>query len=320
MASLLMSSGDSCHQGICPKGYYCPEGTAWPVVCPAGTYNLNVGETTVDGCTPCIEGYYCPNTQDRTQCVGGEVCPEGVDNNLSVTNLSKPDAGYYSLDQYPDQIPCFFGTFQPAQGTNACGACTQGSQCDQTGLAAVVTCDKGSDCSQAGTIVPKQCDYGMMLDPANTNTPPNPNCIPCKEDNFCWDNAIIESEIDADNLVRDGGHGNMKTTGLCPSGFKCVSGANIIGPNFHFADNPNHYMCREGYYCDNTNYPNSAVEVQCPSTANGSGTYMPYEGAEVVGDCIPCKAGYECGSSGTSTPTNCPAGFYCIEGTVASVD
>jgi hypothetical protein len=152
-----------------------------------------------------------------------------------------------------------------------------------------------------------------MLDPSELV---KPNCVPCKEDNFCWDNAIIESEIDADNLVRDGGHGNMKTTGLCPSGFKCVQGANIIGPNFHYSDNTNHYMCREGYYCDNANYAaGTAVEVQC-----ATGTYMPYEGAEVVGDCISCKAGYECANAGTATPTSCPAGFYCIEGTDTSVD
>lgn len=85
-----------------------------------------------------------------------------------------------------------------------------------------------------------------MLDDANSV---NPNCIDCPLDQFCWDNAIEKTDID---------NSAFTTAGLCPSGYKCSSGANIEFPNHYYADNNNHYLCREGYYCDNTN---STIEV-----------------------------------------------------------
>ena len=158
----------------------------------------------------------------------------------------------------------------------------------------------------AGTIVPLQCNYGEYLDPSNLV---NPNCVDCPEDNFCWDNAIIEADVTADNIMRDG----YKTTGLCPSGYKCISGANIRGMNLDYATNPTAYLCREGYFCDNANTGN--VEQMCVA-----GKYMPRQGAEAETDCLLCKPGFECDNDGTEQPTDCPSGFYCIEGTDATID
>lgn len=198
LTALTMSNSVVCNQGVCPQGYYCPEGTSWPVICPAGTYNLNYGEKDTTGCISCIDGYYCPTTLGRTACDAGTVCPTGQDNQASVTNvaIAKPAIGYYSLTKYPDHIPCFFGTYQPATGSSSCTSCDAGSQCSVTGLSAVQTCDKGSDCSQAGTIVPKNCYYGQYLDPSNSV---NPNCVDCPENKYCWMDAIIDSDIQADN-------------------------------------------------------------------------------------------------------------------------
>ena len=77
LTALAMANGNVCNQGVCPRGYYCPEGTSWPVICPAGTYNLNYGEISVDGCISCIDGYYCPTTLARVMCDEGTVCPTG---------------------------------------------------------------------------------------------------------------------------------------------------------------------------------------------------------------------------------------------------
>ena len=151
LASLDMGAGNNpCNQGICPQGYYCAEGSAWPTVCPAGKYNLNYREVSVDGCIDCIDGYYCPDQLTITQCQPGTVCPAGspYDSNL-------PAAGYYSETQYPIHIPCEAGTFQAITGQSSCDPCTAGSQCPVTGMSVVDTCDKGSDCSQPGVIVPK---------------------------------------------------------------------------------------------------------------------------------------------------------------------
>lgn len=75
LANLAMPSGAICNQGVCPRGYYCPEETAWPVICPSGTYNLNYGEVAISGCIECIEGYYCPDTLSRVGCAAGTICP-----------------------------------------------------------------------------------------------------------------------------------------------------------------------------------------------------------------------------------------------------
>lgn len=82
--------------------------------------------------------------------------------------------------------------------------------------------------------------------------------------------------------------------------------------NLDYASNPDAYMCREGYYCDNTL---ANVETMCPS-----GQYMPRTGAESSADCLECKPGYECSAAGTSVPTDCPSGYHCAESTVTTID
>ena len=44
---------------------------------------------------------------------------------------------------------------------------------------------------------------------------------------------------------------------------------------------------------------------------------MPRIGAEVLADCVPCKAGYQCPTTagGLTTPLACTSGYYCPEGT-----
>lgn len=116
-------------------------------------------------------------------------------------------------------------------------------------MPAVQTCNRGADCSLAGVIVPKLCYYGQYLDPTNAV---NPNCVACPEDNFCWNDGIILADVTANSIMRSG----LLTTGLCLSGYKCVSGANIRGMNLLFAASPTSYLCREGYFCDNANTGN----------------------------------------------------------------
>ena len=42
---------------------------------------------------------------------------------------------------------------------------------------------------------------------------------------------------------------------------------------------------------------------------------MPFFGAASASDCIPCLAGFTCGSATTDTPTTkCTQGFYCPAG------
>lgn len=45
---------------------------------------------------------------------------------------------------------------------------------------------------------------------------------------------------------------------------------------------------------------------------------MPRLGAEVLGDCVECPAGYQCDTDGMTTPLICPADSYCAKGTGSS--
>lgn len=47
----------ACH-GPCPKGSFCPEGTANPIPCPAGTYGSELGATTPSCSGACPLGRY----------------------------------------------------------------------------------------------------------------------------------------------------------------------------------------------------------------------------------------------------------------------
>jgi hypothetical protein len=49
----------------CPLGEFCPQGSAYGDFCPPGTYNSIGNATSVDGCTPCLAGYY--NEQSAQQ-------------------------------------------------------------------------------------------------------------------------------------------------------------------------------------------------------------------------------------------------------------
>lgn len=47
----------------CPKGHYCPEGTALPTQypCPMGTFNPRQATHSPSDCMPCAAGHHCPS-------------------------------------------------------------------------------------------------------------------------------------------------------------------------------------------------------------------------------------------------------------------
>ncbi len=53
-------------------------------------------------------------------------------------------------------------------------------------------------------------------------------------------------------------------------------------------------ICPVGYYC-----PVGAAKVACPA-----GTYNSRKGASKLEDCLPCRRGYYCATTGLSDPTN----------------
>jgi hypothetical protein len=43
----------------CPLGYYCPEGTKSPILCPIGTFTNTTAAKQISECTQCQPGKYC---------------------------------------------------------------------------------------------------------------------------------------------------------------------------------------------------------------------------------------------------------------------
>jgi hypothetical protein len=120
------------------------------------------------------------------------------------------------------------------------------------------------------------CYYGQYLDPLNLV---NPTCVNCPEDMYCYNDAVIDSEVQAGVLFVA-----TNFAGSCPNGYKCTTGATISYMNIVWAAGKTNYLCKTGQYCDNTA---AVTENDCPE-----GTYMPRIGAGVLTDCVPCKPGY----------------------------
>lgn len=61
---------------LCPVGYYCTNGTAYPIPCPIGTFSTQREIMSPDGCEPCPKGRYC-NVQAFTKVTSAPLCSAG---------------------------------------------------------------------------------------------------------------------------------------------------------------------------------------------------------------------------------------------------
>ena len=101
--------------GLCNPGYYCPLGSTSPnqVPCPTRTYLPGYGGESVEQCSLCTAGGYCPNEGNAIPIV----CPKGF---YCITGLDEP-------------LPCLPGTYGNASGLTSaseCNPCDGGMYCD----------------------------------------------------------------------------------------------------------------------------------------------------------------------------------------------
>ena len=47
---------------ICPAGHYCSTGSSFPTKCPKGTFRALTGATVVADCVDCSPGFFCSMT------------------------------------------------------------------------------------------------------------------------------------------------------------------------------------------------------------------------------------------------------------------
>ena len=116
--------------GPCPVGHYCPNGTSYPLGCPAGSYNPTTG---LSECITCPAGYYCPENSTAylgNDCPVGHYCPAGTGS----MNQYPCDKGYYNgiagKQSVSDCLPCDPGKYCATPGLSTpSGDCKEGWYC-----------------------------------------------------------------------------------------------------------------------------------------------------------------------------------------------
>jgi hypothetical protein len=126
--------------GLCPPGFFCPQGTAAPIPTPKGTYSLLAGTAQAAKCAP---GTYTP-TIESTQCYP---CPPGSEcsaDGAFVADICPP--GSYRSTVGLDGLPCAAcpqGTWSKnweLRERGECGKCPAGTRCEVDGM--VHPCDQ----------------------------------------------------------------------------------------------------------------------------------------------------------------------------------
>ena len=300
-SSAIMSNPTSDPTGdTCPKGHYCPAGSAAPVPCPPGTFNDMFTQQELSNCQPCTAGEYCAgygNEATDGQCDAGWYC-------LAGQNVTQPEGmqclgGHQCPQGSPQLDPCESGTYQPNVEQDHCLDCPRGKYCDRD--EAIAEEQSGVGQPSHGVVTPKDCPAGFYC-PLGTETSrqyPCPvgtfsnttgleaesECIDCTPGDYC----------DAQNLTQP--------SGKCFAGFYCSLKA-IRGDPTDASEGGNE--CPEGSYCEE----GSAAPVDCPK-----GTYSNVKRLTLESECTVCTSGFYCSQTGLNNPEGpCLAGYYCNNG------
>ena len=432
-ASALASSCTSCSAGyycalgaysqtLCPKGYYCPAATEYnyQYPCPVGTYNSNIGQSSISSCLPCDAGKYC-SQQGATSatslcdpgyyciksaivsnptdgitgdvCLPGYYCPQGSTaptscdpgsycNQKALSQVSGSCLqGYYCIINATSPIPtdgitgniCPFGNYCPA-GSSSPQQCQQGTYGPSSGLGAstdCLLCSYGRYCGSTGLSAPTgNCSQGYYCDPGESSSTPIDGICPagyfCDNNNYyvqvpcfmgTYNSFTTQSSC---NACPAGSYctGSTALPIVCEKGYNCPASTRFshefpCGPGYYsdVVGNSVCSLCPQGYYCNNAAQSSNnicPINKYCPAGSGYGllcppGTYNSYsQGLSSSSGCTQCPAGQYCidgtitgqcssgfyciGGSSTPTPVNlmpygqpCPAGHYCPLGTTSPI-
>eukprot|EP01012_Entosiphon_sulcatum_P020572 TRINITY_DN2549_c0_g1_i18.p1 TRINITY_DN2549_c0_g1~~TRINITY_DN2549_c0_g1_i18.p1 ORF type:complete len:7257 (+),score=712.60 TRINITY_DN2549_c0_g1_i18:702-21773(+) len=274
---------------ICTIGHYCPEGSAYPIACPAGKFNAIKGAAAKSSCILCTAGMYC-STDGLAAPVGtcspGFYCPPGTSLNRDWDK--RCPAGFYCPLGSGAPLACPSGTYQAYEGRYTCQACPAGYYCsaNASSVSQVTTpqpCPAGFYCPNGTRIATAfPCPVGTLGN--GTRLTSVRQCTPCTPGMYC---AIPGSVI---------------PSGLCNASYYCSSGASTPTPTSFGGG-----LCTPGRYCP----PGSSNPVLCPA-----GTFSTKTGLSTAFDCTLCTPGSTCSQLGLTAPNgNCSAGYYCLAGT-----
>ncbi|XP_035857407.1 zonadhesin-like [Sander lucioperca] len=308
----------------CPKGHYCPAGTALPNQhpCPIGSFNPRQRTHSLAGCTPCAAGQYCPSvgmSEPAGPCHAGYWCREGASSPSPLDGLSgsRCPPGHYCPSGTTAPVACPEGSWSNSSGLHIqedCTPCLGGFYCDSVGLTkpsgpcsggyycikgAVTStptdgitggpCPEGYYCPE-GTVQPVPCDPGTYVAVTHAT-----QCEPCVPGWYCVSGSLY----------------------LCPSGFYCPEGTgfDLRGcPEGTYGPDPGYWsvsQCRQcdgGHYCSSRN--RTAVTGPCQEgyyCSHGNTSPQPLSQAAEEGG--PCPAGHYCPQA-TIHPLPCPRGTF----------
>ena len=287
--------------GECPAGYFCAEGTIYPIECPAGHYCT----TGVVDPEKCPMGTFGPSKRLRarhecTDCWQGRFCadvglinPSGLCDPGYHCNIASETpnpfydsvgharhnegwrcvVGGYCLSGSTYNLPCPSGKYANtigSTGSNYCGSCTQRKYCLGT----------------PSSVITGSCTAGYYCPTGSSKHTQNI----CNEGYYCPANSYTQNQCLAGTFTSHKGEASCRQ---CPAGFYC-SGNRNTGV---------FTKCLAGYYCP----AGASGPSACPQ-----GTYMPDRGSKQSSDCIPCKPGQYCYSTHNVNPDgNCNAGYFC---------
>ncbi|XP_010794964.1 zonadhesin-like [Notothenia coriiceps] len=319
---------------ICPKGFYCPLGSAFPLPCEAGSYCNKTGLDVPTG--PCAAGYYCPKgslNPHASLCPPGHYCPPGtllplpcpvgtIQSSLGGSTVeacqqcpqghychqrgkTEPSGwcaeGYYCPEgqnaERPQQNVCSVGHYCE-KGSVKPTACLPGSYQLRQGQGSCETCPAGSHCPDQGMNIPMPCERGFYCPSGSANQ------HPCPAGTYGNKSGMVEEWQCSlcDPGVYCKGTGRTFPSGPCTAGFVCVGGASEPSPR----DNLTGFPCPPGFFC----FVRTSVPKPCPK-----GTFSKQSGLVDESQCRSCSPGFYCSETGLSAVSGaCLPGFYCLEG------
>ncbi|KAF7668979.1 hypothetical protein LDENG_00271770 [Lucifuga dentata] len=319
---------------ICPRGFYCPLGSAYPQPCEAGSYCNQIGLDAPAG--PCAAGYYCPRGSSNphaTPCPTGHYCPMGtpvplpcplgtIKNSLGGSTveacqlcpaghycqqrgIAEPSGqcaeGYYCPEgqssERPQQHVCPVGHHCEKGSVRQTG-CLPGSYQPREGQSICETCPAGFYCQDQGMIYPVHCEKGFYCPSGSANH------HPCPAGTYGNMSGLVGEWqcLLCDPGMYCKGTGRTIPNGACTEGFVCVGGASEPSPS----DTLTGFPCPPGFYCP----MGTSVPKPCPK-----GTFSEQSRLVDESQCRSCSSGFYCSETGLSEVSGpCLPGFYCLEG------